>query len=204
MKRLLTLAATLAAFVALRAEPVTYTIDPVHSTVNFTLRHMLSKFTGSFTKLTGAINYDAAAPEKSSVDATVQIGSINTADEKRNGHVMSADFFDAAKFPTAHFVSKSWTKTGSDTFDVTGDLTIKDVTKPATFKVTLLGTGPGMRGATTSGWEATTTIKKSEFGVAGPAMLSKALGDDVALTISVEANHKPDAPAAAAEPAKKG
>ena len=200
MKRLLALLATLTAFVALRAEPVTYTIDPVHSSVNFTLRHMISKFTGGFTKLTGAINYDAAAPEKSSVDATVQIGSINTADEKRNGHVLSPDFFDATKFPTAHFVSKSWTKTGADTFDVTGDLTIKETTKPATFKVTLLGTGPGMRGATTSGWEATTTIKKSEFGVAGPAMLSKALNDDVTLSISVEANHKPEG----AGEAKKG
>ncbi|WP_415910379.1 YceI family protein [Oleiharenicola sp. Vm1] len=200
MKRLLTLLATLTLVVAVRADAVTYKIDPVHSSVGFSLRHLFSKFSANFTKLNGAITFDAAAPEKSHVEATVEIGSVNTADDKRNAHVLSADFFDAAKFPTAHFVSKSWTKTGEGTFDVTGDLTIKDVTKPVTLKVTLLGTGPGMRGATTSGWEATVTIKKSEFGVAGPAMLSKALGDDVALTISVEANHKPEG----AEPAKKG
>lgn len=199
MKRLLALLATLALVVAVRADAVTYKIDPVHSSVGFTLRHLVSKYSANFTKLTGSITYDEAAPEKSSVEATVEIGSVNTANEKRNGHLLSADFFDAAKFPTAHFVSKSWSKTGDGTFDVTGDLTIKDVTKPVTLKVTLIGTGPGMGGATVSGWEATTTIKRSEFGVSyGP----KILGEDVALTISVEAGHKPEAPAAA--PVKQG
>ncbi|MFI5335291.1 MAG: YceI family protein, partial [Opitutales bacterium] len=142
------------------------------------------------TKVGGSLSYDAAAPEKSSVTATVEIGSLNTNNDKRNAHVLSADFFDAAKFPTATFTSKSWVKTGADTFDVTGGLTIKGVTKEVVLKVTLLGTGPGMGGATVSGWEATAVIHKGDFGVNGPAMLGKALGDDVTLNIAIEADYK--------------
>ena len=139
MKRLLFVLSALAATASLSAE--IYTIDPVHSALRFSLRHLVSKFTGSFTKVTGTVNYDAAAPEKSSVEATIAINSVNTADDKRNGHLMSPDFFDVAKFPSATFKSKSWKKTGENTFDVTGDLTIKDVTKEVVLHAELLGTG---------------------------------------------------------------
>lgn len=190
MKRLLTLVVALASFVALGAEPVTYKIDPVHSSVGFSLRHLVSKFSASFTQVEGAVTFDEAAPEKSSVEATVSIGSVNTANEKREGHLKSPDFFDAANFPTATFKSTSWKKTGENTFDVAGDLTIKGTTKPVVFQVTLLGTGPGMQGATVSGWEATTKINRNDFGVSyGP----KVLGDEVTLNISIEAGHKPAA-----------
>ena len=168
----------------------TYKVDPVHSSVSFGIRHLVSKFTGGFTKITGTIAYDADAPEKSSVDATVDIASLSTASEKRDNHLKSPDFFDAAKFATATFKSKSWVKTGDGAFDVTGDLTIHGVTKETTFQVTLLATGPGMGGSTISGWEATAKIKKSDFGVNGPAMLGKVLGDDVSLTIGIEAGYK--------------
>lgn len=192
MKRLLTLVATLALVVAVRADAVTYKIDPVHSSVGFSLRHLVSKFSASFTKVEGAVTFDAAAPEASSVEATVSIGSVSTANEKREGHLKSPDFFDEAKFPTATFKSTAWKKTGENTFDVTGDLTIKGVTKPVTLQVTLLGTGPGMGGATVSGWEATTKINRNDFGVSyGP----KILGDEVTLNIAIEAGHKPAAAA---------
>jgi polyisoprenoid-binding protein YceI len=189
MKRLLLALTALAAAASLSAE--TYTIDPVHSSLRFTLRHVVSKFTGSFTKITGTVNYDAAAPEKSTVEATIAIGSVNTADDKRNGHLLSPDFFDAAKFPVATFKSKSFKKTGADTFDVTGDLTIKDVTRPVTLQASLLGTGQGMGGATVIGWDISTKLNKSDYGVNGPAMLGKVLGDEVAINISIEAGHKP-------------
>ena len=194
MKRLHTLLLASAAVLSAQAE--TYTIDSVHSSAGFSLRHLVSKFSSSFTKVSGTVNYDAAKPEASSVEATVEIASVATANEKRDNHIKSPDFFDAAKFPTASFKSTSWKKTGDNTFDVTGNLTIKDVTKQIVIKTTLVGSGPGMGGATLTGWEATTTIKKSDYGLAGPAMLSSVLGDDVALTISVEAGHKPAAPAA--------
>jgi polyisoprenoid-binding protein YceI len=193
MKRILALLALVTAAASLSAE--TYTIDPVHSSVGFSLRHMVSKFTSSFTKVSGTINYDAAQPEASSVDATIAINSLATANEKRDAHLQSADFFDAAKFPTANFKSKSWKKTGENTFDITGDLTIKDVTKEVVLKATLVGTGPGMGGATLIGWEGTTTLKRTDFGV-GLEKFLPVLGDDVTVTVGIEAGHKPTAAAA--------
>ncbi len=198
MKQLLALFAVLTLAVAARAEVEVYTIDPVHSSTGFALRHILSKYTSSFTKTTGTITVDRANLENSRVEATVEVASVSTANEKRNAHILSADFFDAAKFPSALFKSKVWKKTGENTFDVTGDLTIKDVTKEVAFHVTLNGFAPGMKpGTTISGWEATTMIKKSEFGAAGPAMLSKVLGDEVTLNISIEAGCKKEIPAPA-------
>jgi polyisoprenoid-binding protein YceI len=191
MKKLLTLTALLVLAAGARAEAVPYTIDSVHSAAHFSLRHLVSKFSSSFTKVSGTINYDAANPAASSVEASVDIASVNTANEKRDNHIKSPDFFDVARFPVATFKSKSWKKTGEDTFDITGDLTIKDVTREVVLKATLLGTGPGMGGTTVTGWEATTTIKRSDFNVTGPAMLGKTLGDEVTVTLSVEAGHKP-------------
>ncbi len=192
MKRLLTLVATLALVVAARADAVTYKIDATHSSVGFSIRHLVSKFSASFAKVEGAVTFDAAAPESSSVEATVAVGSVSTANEKREGHLKSPDFFDEAKFPTATFKSTSWKKTGENTFDVAGDLTIKGTTKPVTLQVTLLGTGPGMGGATVSGWEATAKINRNDFGVSyGP----KILGDEVTLNIAIEAGYKPAAAA---------
>lgn len=190
MKRLFATLATLGLLLTARADVEVYKIDPVHSSTGFTIRHILSKFSSSFTKTTGNITVDRDNLEKSSVEASIEIASISTADPKRDNHIKSPDFFDAAKFPTANFKSKSWKKTGESTFDVTGDLTIKDVTKEVVLHVTLNGFGPGMKpGTSISGWEATTVIKKSEFGVAGPAMLAKALGDEVTVNISIEAGH---------------
>ena len=189
IKRILVLLTALMLAASMHAATETYNIDQVHSSVGFSIRHLFSKFTSGFTKVSGTIAYDAAAPEKSSVTATVEIRSLSTNNSKRDTHVLSADFFDAAKFPTASFQSTTWTKTGEGSFDVTGNLTIKDVTKPVTFKVTFLGSGPGMGGSTVSGWEATTTIKKADFNVAGPAMLGKALGEEVTINIAIEAGY---------------
>jgi polyisoprenoid-binding protein YceI len=166
----------------------TYNIDPVHSSVGFTVRHIVSHVPGQFTKFSGAVVVDRDNLENSSVQAVIEVGSVSTNNEKRNAHLLSADFFDAGKFTTITFKSKSWKKTGDSTFDVTGDLTIKDVTKEVVLKVALLGFAPGMGGTQVSGWEATTTVNRTDFGVNGPAMLGKALGDDVAVSITVEAD----------------
>ncbi len=191
MKRLLTLFAVLSLLATVRAEVEIYQIDSTHSSTGFSIRHMLSKFTSSFTKTSGTITVDRTNLENSSVEATIEIASINTANADRDKHLQSPDFFDAAKFPAMSFKSKSWKKTGENTFDVTGALTLKDVTKDVLLKVTSLGFGPGMRpGTFLSGWEATTVLKKSDFGVSGPAMLGKVLGDDVTVNISIEAGFK--------------
>jgi polyisoprenoid-binding protein YceI len=173
----------------------TYAIDPVHSSVGFSIRHFVSKVPGAFTKFSGTILVDRDNLENSSVQATIDVGSINTFNDHRDGDLKSPNYFDAAQFATMTFKSTSWKKTGDSTFDVTGDLTIHGVTKPVVLKVTLLAFGPGMRGAQLSGWEAETSIKRTDFGVNGPPGASAILGDDVAISISVEADLKKDADA---------
>jgi polyisoprenoid-binding protein YceI len=168
----------------------TYTIDPVHSSVGFSVRHFLTKVPGLFTKFSGTITVDRDNLENSSVNATIDVGSVSTNNEKRDNHLKSPDFFDAANFSTITFTSKSWKKTGDNTFDVTGDLTIHGVTKEVVLKVDLLGFGPGMMGAQLSGWDASTTLNREDFGVKGPAMLGKALGSEVGVSITIEADLK--------------
>jgi len=189
--RLLALLALASGLVSAAAAAVeTYQIDPVHSSVGFTIRHFVSKVPGSFTKFSGTITVDRDNMENNHVSATIDVGSLSTANEKRDAHVKSPDFLDFAKYTTITFTSTAWKKTGDDTYDVTGDLTIKGVTKSVVLKVTSSGFAPGMQGAMLSGWEATTTIKKSDFGAAGPGMMAKAIGDDVAVTIDIEADLK--------------
>jgi polyisoprenoid-binding protein YceI len=163
----------------------TYQIDPVHSSVGFTIRHFFTNVPGVFTKFSGAITVDRDHLENSSVTATIEVPSVDTHTEKRDNHLRSPDFFNAAKFPVMTFKSTAWKQTGDGAFDVTGDLTIKDVTKPVVLKVKLLGFGPGMQGAVLSGWEASTTLNRNDFGI---TTFPKMLGDDVGVTISVEAD----------------
>ena len=168
----------------------TYAIDPVHSSVGFSVRHFFTKVPGSFTQFSGMITVDRDNLENSSVAVTIDVGSVSTANEKRDNHLKSPDFFDAAKFGTITFKSTAWKKTGESSYDVTGDLTIHGVTKSVVLKVNSLGFGPGMMGAQLSGWDASVTLNRNDFGVNGPAMLGTALGSDVAVSITVEADLK--------------
>ncbi len=168
----------------------TYQIDPVHSSLGFTIRHFVSKVPGTFAQFTGVLTLDRDQMENSSVDATIQIGSVSTGNDKRDAHLKSKDFFDASQFGTATFKSKSFKKTGDTTYAITGDLSLHGVTKEVVLSANLLGFGDGMQGAKLVGWEATTTIKRADFGLQGPAMLGKALGEDAALTINIEADKK--------------
>ena len=189
--RLLVLAGLALGFAASASAAVeTYVIDPVHSSVGFTARHIFSKVPGSFTTFSGTLTVDRDHLEASSVDVSIDVGSVTTAAEKRDTHLKSPDFFDVAKFPAITFKSKAWKKTGDDAFAVTGDLTLHGVTKEVVLSVKLLGFGPGMQGAYVSGWEATTTLNRRDFGVNGPAWLGKAVGDEIPVTISVEADLK--------------
>lgn len=188
--RLLPAAALVLALGARATAAETYVIDPVHSSVGFNIRHFVSKVPGRFAKFSGTITVDRANPAQSSAEATIDIASVDTGNQKRDDHLRTADFFDAAKYPTMKFKSTSWKKTGENTYDVTGDLTLKDVTRPVTLKVTSLGFGPGMGGTQLSGWEATTTIDKKQWNMKDPPMLDAALGDDVTISINIEAGMK--------------
>lgn len=190
MKRFLVLFTLLALTLTASAAVETYKFDPAHSSLGFTVRHFFSQVPGSFTKMRGTVVVDRDDFTKNTVEVTIEVGSINTNSQARDGKLRT-DFFDVAKFPTATFKSKSWVKADDDVYDVTGDLTIKGVTKSITIHVMSLGFGPGMDGAMLSGWRATVGLKRSDFGVTG---FEKVIGDDVVVTADVEADLvKPEA-----------
>src|ERR1700710_1584433 len=120
-KTLLLLAALFCSLPAARADDI-YKIDPVHSSISFKVRHFFSNVNGSFQKFGGTIRVNSEHPEKSSVAATIETTSINTGNEKRDADLKSTDFFDAAKFPTITFKSKSVKRTGPLSGDIVGEL----------------------------------------------------------------------------------
>ncbi|MGH8018101.1 MAG: YceI family protein [Opitutaceae bacterium] len=188
MKSSLLLASIALAFAATspsQAAVETYKIDPAHSSVGFKVRHFFTPVPGSFGKFEGTIKVDRDNLENSSIDATIDTTSIDTANERRDKHLRSDDFFLVETYPKITFKSTSWKKTGDENeFEVTGDLTIKDVTKSVVLNVDLLGFGPGARDAYISGWQAETELDRNDFGITyGPAVV----GSEVDITITVEA-----------------
>jgi polyisoprenoid-binding protein YceI len=175
---------------SVRAAVETYAIDPVHSSIGFSIRHFVAKVPGTFAKFTGTLSLDRTDLAKSSAEATIEVGSVSSANDKRDEHLRSPDFFNVAQFPSASFKSTAWKKTGENTYAISGNLTVRGVTKPVVLNATLLGFGDGMGGAKLVGWEATTKLNRKDFGVDGPAMLGAALGDEVTLTIAIEAGLK--------------
>lgn len=188
MKRILLSTLALCLGLSAQAAVETYKIDSAHSSIGFSIRHFFTKVPGEFTKFEGTIVVDRDNLEKSSATAKIETPSINTRNEKRDKDLRSANFFEVEKFPTISFKSTSWKKTGEDTYDIAGDLTIKDVTKPVVLKSKSLGFGPGAQGAMISGWEGTTTINRKDFGMKLNPGLEKILGEDVDITITVEAD----------------
>lgn len=190
MKRPLFLAAALA-FVTIvqgvRAE--TYEVDGVHSSATFSIRHIFSQVKGRFTQVSGSITYDPKEPEKSSVTAKIAAASINTDSERRDTHLKSADFFEVENYPDITFQSKGVKKEGEKLL-ITGALNMHGVEKEVTLDVEVLGIGPGPRGRTVSGFEATTTINRKDFGINWNRALDQGgfmLGDEVKVTLSIEA-----------------
>jgi polyisoprenoid-binding protein YceI len=183
MKKLLVIAALLAASPALADA---YKLDGSHSASTFAVKHMLiSTVRGEFTRTEGSVTIDPADVTKSSVEATIDAASVNTRDEKRDGHLKSPDFFDVAKFPKITFKSTKVEKAGEGKLKVTGDLTMHGVTKPVVLDVT----GPSAEvkdpyGNLRRGLSATTTINRKDFGVSyGPDAV---VSDAVAITIDAE------------------
>lgn len=193
------LALTLAFATAASAAPATWTIDPGHSEVGFSIRHFFSKVPGTFGKFSGSVVYDPQKPENSSVKADIDPASIDTKNEKRDNHLRSEDFFDVAKFPALSFVSTKVTAAGDNKLKVDGNLTMHGVTKPVTLDVTFLGAGPSRAGEQRSGFEAVAKIDRKEFGIVWNKTLDQGgtmLGDDVDIHINVEGVIRPDQPAA--------
>jgi polyisoprenoid-binding protein YceI len=142
----------------------TWAIDPVHSEVSFVVRHMaVSKVRGRFDKFEGTI-VTGEDPLASSVTATIDASSISTGQEQRDAHIRSADFFHIEDHPTFTFTSTG-VKPDGDDFLLDGDLTIRGVSKPVTFKLEVGGFGPDAFGGTRAGFSATTEINRHDFGV---------------------------------------
>lgn len=167
-----------------------YQVDKGHTRVSWQISHFgLSTYTGWFTGFEIELSFDPNAPEKSSLRATIDPKSVSTFDPAFDKKIASETFFDAAKYPEITFASTGIEKTGDTTGKMTGDLTFHGVTKPVTLDVTFHG---GMQSPLKNtyvlGFEAKTTIKRSEFGVT--EYIAFGIGDDVTVTIEGEFDHK--------------
>jgi polyisoprenoid-binding protein YceI len=172
----------------------TYKIDPVHSSINFKLRHFFSFVNGGFKKFEGTIKVDQDHPEKSSVTAKIDAASITTQNDKRDEDLRGADFFDVAKYPTITFKSKSVKQTGADSGDIVGDLTMHGVTKEITLHAKFLGKGTGLGGKPISGWQVTPEpIKRSDYGLTWSKAVegTAVVGEEVTVSIDIEADKAP-------------
>ena len=169
----------------------TYQFDKAHTTVGFQVRHIVTNVGGKFQDFAGTIKVDRVKPESSSVEFTIQAASINTNDPKRDEHLKSPDFFDVANQPTIVFKSTSVKPTGKDAYEVTGNLTLRGVTKPITLPVTFLGEGKDPWGNEKMGFEIATTLNRKDYGINWNKALDQGgflVGDEVKVQISVEAN----------------
>lgn len=197
---ILTVAAAVALLSAAAvAQAVQYEIDPVHSSAQFSVRHMMvSNVRGEFAKVTGTVVYDPKNLKASSVEATIDATTINTHEPKRDEHLKSPDFFDVAKYSTLTFKSKKVEKAGKDRLRVTGDLTIHGVTKEVALDVE--GPSPEVKMGTNirSGASAGTTINRKDFGLVWNRALESGgvlVGDEVKITLEIEMGRKAAAPA---------
>lgn len=186
MKKILLTAAMMALTVPAFAASQTYEIETPHTQVLFSVNHLgFSNSWGKFTEHDGKIVFDQENPANSSVEVTIKTASIEMNDKAWNDHMKNADFFDVEKFPAMTFKSTKIDVTGEDTAKITGDLTIKDVTKPVVLDAKLNKTGSHpMRGTPWAGFSATTSVKRSDFGMTYGL---PAVGDDVKIVLEVEA-----------------
>jgi polyisoprenoid-binding protein YceI len=169
--------------------PGVWTADAAHSHVGFTVRHMVvSKVRGSFDKFDAKLTI-ADDPLQSTVEATIDLASINTGDEGRDGHVKGGDFFDIEQYPTMEFRSTGIRPNGSD-YALDGELTIKGVTKPVTLELEFNGVTKDPWGATRAGFSATGEVNRGDYGISYNAVLETGgvlIGEKLKVEIEVEA-----------------
>ena len=170
----------------------TWKIDPVHSEIKFKVKHLvISTVTGHFDKFDGEIESENDDFTDSKVSFSADIESINTRNQQRDGHLKSADFFDAANHPKLTYVSKSFTKKkGTENeFLMTGDMTIKDITKEVTLEVIHNGNAVGMDGSNMAGFEISGKLNRYDFGLEWNALTEAgglAVGKDITIEIFAE------------------
>ena len=169
-----------------------FSVDQAHSTLGFEVKHMMvSKVRGQFDSYTADIEAaDLTDLTTASISFEFDVASINTRNEDRDNHLRTGDFFEVESYPTIHFVSTSITKDGED-YKVTGDLTIKDVTKSVTFDVEYEGKGINPWGVEVYGFEAETKIDREDFGLTYNAVLETGgvlIGKEIKIKVGLELN----------------
>lgn len=168
----------------------TWTVDTMHSDVQFKVKHlMINTVTGEFTSYRAAVTAGAEDFSDASISFEIDVDSINTKNEMRDGHLKSDDFFSAETYPTMSFVSNVMTAKGDGRYDLTGDLTIRDVTKAVTLDVEYGGTMVDFYGNTKAGFEITGSINRKDFGLAWDAVTEAGgivVSENVKLVINLQ------------------
>ena len=174
-----------------------WVIDPAHSEINFSVRHMMiSTVRGRFERFSGTVNFDEAAPARTTVDVQIEAASVNTKEAKRDGHLKSPDFFDAANYPYLTFKSKRVNVVDSQHARLVGDLTIRNVTKQVVLDVEYSGQAKSPWGMTSAGFSAQTKINREDWGLAWNQALETGgvlVGKDITLSIEIEIVKQPEA-----------
>jgi polyisoprenoid-binding protein YceI len=174
------------------ADTDTYVIDSTHSFASFTIRHVVSKTTGTFPDIKGKVLIDRSDLSKSSVEAKINVMSVNTNHAKRDAHIREkADYLDAGKFGWMNFVSTKIEATTQDEGLLTGNLTLHGVTKEISFPFKLLGFGNDPWGGQRAGFEAHTVIKASDYGFAWGSQPKGPIGNDIEIVLLIEGIKNP-------------
>ena len=162
----------------------TYKIDPVHSNALFEVRHLtVNDFIGRFNGVSGTIVFDGENASNSSVEVEIDANSVDTHSQRRDGHIKSPDFLNAAQFPKLTFKSSSVEKTGDNTYQVSGDLTIRGVTKPLSVEVVHVGSADTRMGYR-SGFSASFTVNRRDFNVNYGS--KEIVSDELTITLNIE------------------
>jgi polyisoprenoid-binding protein YceI len=169
---------------------MSWTIDTAHSEVNFTARHMMiSNVRGRFEKFSGTVDFDETNPANTQVSVQIEAASISTRDAQRDGHLRSADFFDVEKYPYITFESKRVEALDGDRARLTGDLTIRDVTREVTLEVEYSGMSKSPWGSTNAGFTASTKISRKNWGLNWNVALETGgwlVGDEIKIDLELE------------------
>ena len=181
---------TLFGISSLFAHKAGWTLDKSHSSVGFSVKHMvISDVSGNFKDFDISFKSTKSDFTDASVDATIKVASINTDNEKRDGHLKTDDFFNAEKFPAITFKSTSFEKVGENKYKIAGDLTIRDVTKKVTFDATYNGSIKSPWGAEIYAWKATLPVNRFDFGLKWNKAIEAGgliVGETVNITLNLE------------------
>lgn len=180
---------------------MSWQIDTAHTHIQFSARHMMiSKVRGEFDRFSGTVHLDENAPENTTVEVQIEAASVNTRNTDRDNHLKSPDFFNAAEYPYLTFRSTRVERTGDDTARLHGDLTIRDVTRPAVLDVVYLGQAKSPWGAISAGFNASTTINRKDWGLTWNVALETGgmlVGEDITIEIELELVKQPETETAA-------